>query len=99
MCVSFLLVLTLAMGEPFIKNFPKKLDKKLGDFSYPFYLLHYQAAIITSYLLYNQVTLLKHQSSILSVTSVFFILILFTLAINICIDHPIEKIRKKIKQR
>jgi len=98
MCVSFLLVLTLAMGEPFIKNFPKKLDKKLGDFSYPFYLLHYQAAIITSYLLFNQVIILKHQISVLSVFCVFFILILFTLAINIGIDHPIEKIRKKIRK-
>ena len=95
--ISFLLVLSLAMGKPFTSFIPKALDKKLGDFSYPFYLLHYQAAAIASYIIYGQVTVFKGSITINSVLLTFTALFLLSLIIIKWVDNPIEKLRTKIK--
>jgi len=95
--ISFFLILSLAMGKPFTSFIPKSLDKKLGDFSYPFYLLHYQAAAITSYMIYGQVTVFKGSLTTTSVVLTFSILFLLSLIIIKWIDNPIEKLRTKIR--
>lgn len=94
---SFFLILALAMGKPFIPFISQTLAKKLGSFSYPFYLLHYQAAAITSYLLYDQVTVLKENVTFSVVLITLVPLILLSLVIIKWLDEPIEKLRIKIK--
>jgi peptidoglycan/LPS O-acetylase OafA/YrhL len=97
--ISFLLVLSLAMGKPFTAFIPRALDKKLGDFSYPFYLLHYQAAAIASYIIFGQVTVFKGSITISSVLLTFTLLLLLSLIIIKWVDNPIEKLRTKIKNK
>ncbi|MBA6265145.1 acyltransferase [Colwellia sp. Bg11-12] len=96
---SFLLVLSLAMGKPFLPFVSKTIDKKLGDFSYPFYLLHYQAAMISSYLILGKITVFRGNTNLLSVLMTLAILILLSLITIKWVDSPIEKLRTKIKNQ
>lgn len=95
--VSFLLVLSLALGNPFTTFISKTLDKKLGDFSYPFYLLHYQAAAIASYIVLGQVVVFKGNITISTVLLTFTILLMLSFIIIKWLDKPIEKLRIKIR--
>lgn len=94
---SFFLILALAKGKPFIPFISTNLDKKLGNFSYPFYLLHYQAAAIASYLMYGQITVFKENATLTAVVITLTTLILLSLIIIKWLDEPIEKLRIKIK--
>jgi peptidoglycan/LPS O-acetylase OafA/YrhL len=97
MAINFLLVLALATGKEFIKGFSIKLDKKIGEYSYPFYLLHYQAAAFAGLILFGQATLIKGNITIGSFLLTFIILSLMSVIIIKLIDSPIEKIRRKIR--
>jgi len=94
---SFFLVLSLAMGKPFLSFISIAVDKKLGDFSYPFYLLHYQAAAIASYLISGQITVFKGGTNLIAIFITFTILVLLSFVIIKWVDSPIEKLRTKIK--
>tara|TARA_R110001583_G_scaffold22536_1_gene84482 strand:- start:2487 stop:3569 length:1083 start_codon:yes stop_codon:yes gene_type:complete len=96
---SFFLILALAMGKPFLPFISQATDKKLGNFSYPFYLLHYQAAAIASYLIYGEITVFKGNTNVVVIVITFTILILLTMIIIKWLDEPIEKLRTKIKNR
>jgi peptidoglycan/LPS O-acetylase OafA/YrhL len=95
---SFFLVLSLAAGKTFLPFISQAIDKKLGDFSYPFYLLHYQAAAIASYLIFGQITVFKGNTSLVDILITFAILLLLSLVTIKWIDNPIEKLRIKIKK-
>lgn len=98
MIINFLLVLSLANGKEFIKGFSLKLDKKIGEYSYPFYLLHYQAATLAGLIVFNQASSMKESFSLTSVVLTFCILIVISLIIIKLIDKPIENVRKKIRR-
>ena len=94
---NFILILILAKGYPFHNKLNRKIDSKFGEYSYPFYLLHYQIAIIVSYLLYQEVGSLKDALTLKNV-SVLFLLLSFTSYLSIkVIEKPIQIFRKKIK--
>lgn len=97
MVINFLLVLTLAKGKEFIRGFSRTLDKKIGDFSYPFYLLHYQAAAFTGLILFGEASLFKANFSIASLTLTFLILYIMSILVIQLIDKPVEKIRQRVK--
>lgn len=97
MFFSFFLILSLAMGKPFTLFISKGLDKKFGDFSYPFYLLHYQAAAISSYLIFGQTTVFKGNTTLIAILTTFTILLLLSYVAIKWVDNPIEKLRSKIK--
>ncbi|XQW85359.1 acyltransferase family protein [Thalassotalea piscium] len=99
MLINFLLVLSLATGKEFIKGLSKRLDKKIGDYSYPFYLLHYQAAAFAGIILFNQPISLKENATIDTLLLTFVILIFISLAIITIIDKPIETIRRKVRPK
>jgi len=80
---------TNGQGLPMIS---RKQDDFLGAYSYPFYLLHYQAWIIGSSIFSNQ-----HPRTTLA--AVFALLILLSTFTIFCIEKPIEKIRSKIRKR
>lgn len=97
MFFSFFLVFSLAMGKPFLPFVSTALDKKFGDFSYPFYLLHYQAAAIASYLMYDQISIFKGNTTLFAMLATFIILLLLSYVAIKWVDSPIEKLRLKIK--
>jgi len=97
MVFSFFLVLSLAMGKPFISSFPKSLDKKLGDYSYPFYLLHYQATLIASYIIFGQASTFKGNVTLTAVLLIFSILLMLSIFVIYWIERPIDKLRNKIR--
>ena len=100
MIVSFLLVLSLARGKVLIKSISRELDSKIGHFSYPVYLLHYQAAALASLILYGDMVLLKRMeefSLTLVILSLIFLFLLSYLTINL-VDNRVEKLRLRVKK-
>ena len=97
MFFSFFLILSLAMGKPFTSFISKSRDKMLGDFSYPFYLLHYQAAAISSYLMFGQIAVFKGNTSFVAILATITILLFLSYIAIKWVDSPIEKLRTKIK--
>jgi peptidoglycan/LPS O-acetylase OafA/YrhL len=93
--ICSLLVYALAMGKPLFSFFSKRADKYLGDFSYPFYLLHYQATIVASVMLTGQVNHFKENPTFIAITSMTGILVLMSLVVIHVIDSPVEKVRIK----
>lgn len=73
------------------------LDKKIGDFSYPIYILHWQAGLLVSYLLYGKGL---HEYSFKGlVTWLISLILVFLLAFIFItvLDKPIQNIRSRIK--
>jgi peptidoglycan/LPS O-acetylase OafA/YrhL len=97
--VSALLVLSLALGHSLHNKISSGFDKFVGDFSYPIYLLHYQASIIASVLLLGEVSKFKQQFSLMALFLVGLILMLLSLLVIKCIDLPVERLRKSIRDK
>ena len=90
------LVYSIATGNE-ILNLDKKVDKWMGDFSYPIYLLHWQSGLLVSYVIFGESFHEVSFRSLSSLTgSIVFVFILSF--VFICtIDKPIERIRANIK--
>ncbi|UPW19928.1 acyltransferase [Agarivorans sp. TSD2052] len=98
MLISALLVMSLAMGYQVSHLISKNLDKFIGDFSYPIYLLHYQASMIASVLLLGEVARFKPVFGSLDLVTVFTLLTLLSLIVIKCIDIPVERLRRAIRR-
>lgn len=93
--ISFILIwcyllgcATSGQGMPILT---RQQDELLGAYSYPFYLLHYQAWILGSYLYHD----LTPKITLTAVLAFLIILSSFTI---FCIEKPIEKIRGKVRK-
>lgn len=95
LCTLMVSVLLSRKELPFIS---KRLDKWLGDFSYPIYLIHYQIGIIVIVLISFFGMELKRPDLTLMFISVP-VIILFSWLITVSIERPIEMIRSKIKNK
>ena len=85
--ISALLILSLSAGS--LKNLiPAKLDKIIGDYSYPIYLIHWQAGFISTLIF----PAIKKDELELFFVSVPIILIFSTIII-FAIEHPVDKLR------
>jgi peptidoglycan/LPS O-acetylase OafA/YrhL len=86
-------VLSERQKLPFISM---KIDRLMGEFSYPIYLLHYQVGILVvagfSVLDIN----VKRPDLLLMSVSIPVILVL-SWCISVTLERPIEKIRLKVK--
>lgn len=74
-----------------------RVDKLIGEFSYPIYLLHWQAGIVASYLLFQAPL---HQLSINGFKALALAIVLVLLCSFLLIyllDRPVQKIRSAIK--
>ena len=79
--------------------FSKKLDKLMGDYSYPIYLLHWQLGLIASFILFETPTRGLSGNG-LSVFALSLILLFIVSSVLIgLIDKNISIIRNKIKAR
>lgn len=97
LAINFCLIVLLIMKPPL--PFGLDLDKKIGAYSYPIYLCHWQCGFLAVTLLgegFERGPSLQG-GVVLSVTLVFSFLVSY--AVVRFIDEPIEKFRKKVKQR
>jgi peptidoglycan/LPS O-acetylase OafA/YrhL len=77
----------------------KKLDKFLGDFSYPIYLLHWQCGVLASYLLFDIPTRGFSSESMRSLGLALFITIALSYLFILLVDENVSKIRQRIKNK
>lgn len=90
------LVYKIALGETVFPIRPT-LDKFLGDFSYPIYLMHWQVGLLVSYTLFGSPT---HRFNMRLVENFFVSLVvvfLFSFLLTELVDKPIQKYRAKIR--
>lgn len=93
--VNGLLIIYLIQGKlPFIS---KKIDKKIGDYSYPIYLFHWQAGFFVSMIVWNKPIVNSGYESLINTLLAIIITIVISWLIIKFIDEPIEKIRKNFK--
>jgi len=93
--LNFVLIAMLIEGKIPLLN--KKVDKLIGDYSYPIYLAHWQIGFLSSMLLFNEPI---RGASLMSLKSfTLAVLIIFGVATFIiyAVDRPIEVFRKYIK--
>lgn len=96
--VCFLLYLNIIHGRTLgVVN--KFVDKILGDFSYPFYLLHWQVGLVASYLLFSKPLHEFSLNGLVNVLVSIILLFIVSLSLVVLIDRPIEALRAKIKRR
>jgi len=94
--ICALLVYSLAIGREII-GINRKIDKIIGDYSYPIYLLHWQSGLLASYLIFGEAF---HEFSLrgfISLLFAFFIVVLLSTLFIRRLDDPIQGVRTKIK--
>lgn len=92
--ISILLCYELSMGREW-PALSRALDKSIGDYSYPIYLLQWQIGALTCYLLYGKA--IKNASIdgyLITAASLCICIFLSWLLIKF-IDKPIQKIKSK----
>lgn len=75
----------------------KELDTKIGDYSYPIYLFHWQAGLLSSMILWSSPVKGLNIKGVTTTLLALIICILVSYLIVNFIDKPIEKIRKRVK--
>jgi peptidoglycan/LPS O-acetylase OafA/YrhL len=81
---------------PFISA---KTDKIIGEYSYPIYLIYWQAGFVASMLIWSQSIRGMHFKGGLSFLLGLTISVVFSYVSIKAVDIPIENIRRKIKKR
>ncbi|MCM2681483.1 acyltransferase family protein [Echinimonas agarilytica] len=95
--LCFLMLLSL-VDRKSIKGIRPKIDKVMGDFSYPIYLTHYQVGLAVVYIA-SQFDILLARPSIELMAISLIPLCFVSLFLIYGIDHPVEKVRRYIKSR
>lgn len=95
--ISGLIVCALYHARPTDRL--RGIDKAIGDFSYPIYLLHLQMGIVAAVLLFGEPVTGRSVQSL----AVFVFGLVLTIAVGtICariVDPAVERVRHRIKQR
>lgn len=97
---SILLCYQLATGAGWGSLYAKaspRLDKIIGEFSYPIYLLHWQAGIIAAYLLLQEPVHNTSMDGIKSLALAFVLVFVTTFVLIRAIDRPVQKWRMRVK--
>ncbi len=91
-----LLVFSIASGERF-PLVSKKLDKSVGDLSYPIYILHWFVALVVSFVMFGH-TVVDGTPEVYPTYFVSMaVIILLSIMMIMFIDRPVQKIRQTIK--
>ena len=75
-----------------------KMDKLLGDLSYPVYIFHWTGAAFASWLLFGETQKGITTNGLITFSAGLLITIVISLAVNKYINEIIEKVREKIKR-
>ena len=92
-CGSMVVLLMQRTELPLIN---RAIDKWLGDFSYPIYLIHYQVGILVLVLLGAFGVSISRPSPLLFIAALPFIF-LISFVITVLLERPIEVIRARVK--
>ena len=93
LCVAALITLINKRSLPFVS---RKLDKILGDFSYPIYLIHHQVGLVVMVLMHWVGFEFQPPEPILALVSLLFIFPAAWLMARY-IEIPIELLRSRVK--
>jgi len=96
LCV--LLVYGLVKGGVIV-NLGKKWDKHIGDIAYPVYLFHWQIGLMTSFLLFGEPFHEFSERGFINWCVSLLIVCMVAILVVKYIDEPVQRIRKKIKER
>lgn len=73
-----------------------ELDQRIGEFSYPMYLLHWQAGFISSMLLWGRPVSGLGSHGVMSFIFALALCVILSQLIVTFVEHPIQKLRFKI---
>jgi peptidoglycan/LPS O-acetylase OafA/YrhL len=94
--ICTLLVYSLAIGKEII-SINKKMDKVIGDYSYPIYLLHWQCGLLVSFLIFGEsIHEFSGRGFINLLAAIVCVVLISSLFIR-GVDEPIQRVRSKIK--
>lgn len=93
LCTAALITLLNKRSLPFISS---RLDKTLGDFSYPIYLFHYQIGLVVMILMHRVGFEFEPPEPILALVSLIFIFP-FAWLMTRFLESPIELLRTRVK--
>ncbi len=97
---SNILLSLLVVTSLFYKGgeiFSKKLDKTVGDYSYPIYLGHWQCGLVASFILYDSPTKGMSIDGIISFSLSLVLVFALSFIIIQLIDKNISHVRNRIK--
>lgn len=92
--INCLLIISLINFHPSILK--TKSDQKIGEFSYPMYLLHWQTGFISSMLLWGKPIHGLNYQGVMSFIFALVICLILSWVIVTLVEHPIQKLRFKI---
>lgn len=90
------LVYSLAKGDC-IARVGGKIDKAVGDLSYPIYLLHWQIGLGVSYLVFGQPLHEMSERGFISFLVSVMVVVPLSLLLETLIDRPVQALREKVK--
>lgn len=94
--ICTLLVYSIVSGGKIVK-INKPIDKLIGDFSYPIYLLHWQSGLLVSFLIFGEAFHEFSVRGLVSLTASLLFVCMLSFLFMLAIDRPIQHIRAKIK--
>ena len=94
LCSAMVGVLLSRSNLPFIN---RKLDRLIGDFSYPIYLIHYQVGIIVI-VLFSAFDIQLHRPGLLLLFISILPILIMSWLVTVTVERPIEIIRIKVKK-
>jgi peptidoglycan/LPS O-acetylase OafA/YrhL len=93
---SIMIVFLYYEGKTF---FTRKIDRFYGDLSYPLYLFHWSAACFFSWLLIGEPIEGVSTINLIIFLGALLFTILLSLFVNFIVSVPVEKVRRKIKNK
>lgn len=77
----------------------KGMDSLLGKFSYPVYLLHWQAGLLCAYFIFGRPVVGMGGAGLTNFAVALVLLALLSLVIVFAVDPAVERLRERIKRR
>ena len=93
---SHVVITLLYNGE---KYFSRKVDRFVGDLSYPIYLMHWQCALLTSFIIFDVPTRGLNFSGFLVLSVSLVITIAISFLINSLIGQTFSSLRDRVKNQ
>jgi len=95
--LNFLIISSLINQK--IPLLSRKVDKFIGDFSYPIYLMHWQVGALVSYILYDEAVRGFTPAGLMSFTLSVILCAIFSWFVIRFVDEPIERIRAIVRNK
>ncbi len=94
--ICFGIVYSLALKQSMF-DVSAKIDKHIGDYSYPIYLFHWQSGLLASFLIFGVAFHELSMKGLLSFLGSIFVVVGLSTVFIFGIDHPVQSMRSRIK--